>query len=344
VIKSKENIGQKLYDSISSKIRSGEWEPGIKLSSYKSFSEEFNISIATVQRVFEVLTRENYIEAVHGKGTFVSQKPFSGVPANNKLNPMIMVIMPSLPELETLRELALKKSILISHYNTSEDLQDPERECLLLNTAIESRCKGVILTPTPKKQVNSAMFSRLRNQGIKLLLTGRYDLEMKGENYLLPDILDSSRTAVLRSALNGYHNFVYLGQTGESLPILIKGLKQGFESAVKEFDLKKLKDIDAYQDEKTLFQELDKLPEKTALISPNGTCLRRIYPYLQKHSNRKLKGVCAFAGPNLKNFDRMYFDYNELIKLALDYICDESISSVDPYQKLFKAQFISGEN
>jgi GntR family histidine utilization transcriptional repressor len=73
------NTAQPLYqqikESILDKIRSGSWMPGLKIPSEHNLVADLGISRMTVHRALRELTRDGYLDRVHGLGTFVSEPP-----------------------------------------------------------------------------------------------------------------------------------------------------------------------------------------------------------------------------------------------------------------------------
>ncbi len=61
-----------LYDTIKSKIDSGEYKVGEKIPSEAQLSENYGISRITVRSALEQLVNENILVKKHGKGTYVS--------------------------------------------------------------------------------------------------------------------------------------------------------------------------------------------------------------------------------------------------------------------------------
>ena len=53
-------------------IMDGTLQPGEMLPSMRGLAKDLHISVITVQRAYEDLTRDGFIETVSGKGSFVS--------------------------------------------------------------------------------------------------------------------------------------------------------------------------------------------------------------------------------------------------------------------------------
>ena len=65
-----------LYEQISSQIKAqimdGTLSPGQALPSMRALARDLHLSVITVQRAYEDLTRDGFLETVTGKGSFVA--------------------------------------------------------------------------------------------------------------------------------------------------------------------------------------------------------------------------------------------------------------------------------
>ena len=68
--------GKPIYEQISSQIKNqimnGTLEAGEALPSMRALAKDLHISVITVQRAYEDLTRDGFLETVSGKGSFVA--------------------------------------------------------------------------------------------------------------------------------------------------------------------------------------------------------------------------------------------------------------------------------
>jgi GntR family transcriptional regulator len=62
---------QRVVDSITEKITSGDLLPGAELPSYNDLHIEYDVSVSTVQRAMLVLRAQGLVEGRQGKGTYV---------------------------------------------------------------------------------------------------------------------------------------------------------------------------------------------------------------------------------------------------------------------------------
>jgi len=69
---SQEPIYEQIARQIKNLILRGELKPGDPLPSIRNLAKELQISVITTKRAYEELEKEGFIEAVTGKGSFVS--------------------------------------------------------------------------------------------------------------------------------------------------------------------------------------------------------------------------------------------------------------------------------
>ena len=65
-------IYEQIGIQVKSMIMDGKLSPGEALPSMRALARDLHISVITVQRAYEDLTRDGFIETVSGKGSFVS--------------------------------------------------------------------------------------------------------------------------------------------------------------------------------------------------------------------------------------------------------------------------------
>lgn len=65
-------IYEQITSQIKSKIMSGELEAGEPIPSMRSLAKSLHVSVITVQKAYEDLQRDGFIETTVGRGSFVS--------------------------------------------------------------------------------------------------------------------------------------------------------------------------------------------------------------------------------------------------------------------------------
>ncbi|MEF9952308.1 MAG: GntR family transcriptional regulator [Clostridium sp.] len=70
------NTSKPIYEQITSQIKalimSGELKTGDSIPSMRSLAKTIHVSVITVQKAYEELTRDGFIETTVGKGSFVA--------------------------------------------------------------------------------------------------------------------------------------------------------------------------------------------------------------------------------------------------------------------------------
>lgn len=70
------NVNKPIYEQITSQIKamimSGELQPGEGIPSMRALAKSIHVSVITVQKAYEDLQRDGFIETTVGRGSFVS--------------------------------------------------------------------------------------------------------------------------------------------------------------------------------------------------------------------------------------------------------------------------------
>lgn len=70
------NVGKPIYEQITSQIKamimSGELQAGDPIPSMRALAKSIHVSVITVQKAYEDLQRDGFIETTVGRGSFVS--------------------------------------------------------------------------------------------------------------------------------------------------------------------------------------------------------------------------------------------------------------------------------
>ncbi len=70
------NAGKPIYEQITTQIKamimSGKLQPGEAIPSMRSLAKSIHVSVITVQKAYEDLQRDGFIETTVGRGSFVS--------------------------------------------------------------------------------------------------------------------------------------------------------------------------------------------------------------------------------------------------------------------------------
>lgn len=70
------NVGKPIYEQITSQIKamimSGELQAGEAIPSMRALAKSIHVSVITVQKAYEDLQRDGFVETTVGRGSFVS--------------------------------------------------------------------------------------------------------------------------------------------------------------------------------------------------------------------------------------------------------------------------------
>jgi GntR family transcriptional regulator len=66
---------EQVHDALRSRILAGEWEPREPLPGEAALARELGVSIGTVRKAMDQLTRDNIVVRERGRGTFVRRNP-----------------------------------------------------------------------------------------------------------------------------------------------------------------------------------------------------------------------------------------------------------------------------
>lgn len=69
---SEKPIYEQIEDQIKTEILNGNLSPGSSLPSIRTLAKEIKVSVITIQRAYEELQRDGFIETIVGRGTFVA--------------------------------------------------------------------------------------------------------------------------------------------------------------------------------------------------------------------------------------------------------------------------------
>ena len=83
------NANKPIYEQITSQIKamimSGELQAGEAIPSMRSLAKSIHVSVITVQKAYEDLQRDGFIETTVGRGSFVSAQNKEFIKKNNNV-------------------------------------------------------------------------------------------------------------------------------------------------------------------------------------------------------------------------------------------------------------------
>ncbi|AUJ26075.1 MULTISPECIES: GntR family transcriptional regulator [Virgibacillus] len=66
-------IYEQIIEQIKKQISEGDLEPGSPIPSMRALAKQLRISVITVQRAYDELVKEGFIETIPAKGSFISE-------------------------------------------------------------------------------------------------------------------------------------------------------------------------------------------------------------------------------------------------------------------------------
>ena len=351
-----EVLGERVRRFILDQIRRRVWAPDTQVPSIRALAASQHVNPDTVRNAIQELVADRVLKTVQGKGTFVARVPVTWDPDDTFVSG-ILLLMPSAAATHAMLDMALERGLLVSHYHSDTDLQDPAAERKLLSMARRDRFMGAIVTPTPHAPTNHDLFREMRREGTKVLLTGHYAESMPDQAYLVPDFAGAARVATTRMVLAGYRHVVGVRSAWDEQLILPEFHTRGVREAVEELGLDTLPALRVGRPDRPgsaeaqarLLHQAAELPDRTALVCRNGWVASAVLDLLER-AHRTVPdqvGVVyvrgMYHGISSPNTTRTEFWWDELADRAFRYITDASVSPLDAYQELLQPHFVQGE-
>lgn len=83
---SKDPIYIQIVSQIKKLVLDGKLKPGDSIPAMRTLAKELNVSVITVQKAYEILRDEGFLNTVVGKGTFVEKPEIHDLKINQKAN------------------------------------------------------------------------------------------------------------------------------------------------------------------------------------------------------------------------------------------------------------------
>ena len=188
-----------LMEELKSDIIAGRLRPGDKLPSENELSASRHVSRHTVRKALSILAQEGFIEAEHGRGTFVSRKirrgkspslPFGGMDYRGSGNIAVITtyladyIFPRLIQGIDSVLTAEGYSIILKNTGNSR-----VKESRCLEEILEKDIDGLIVEPSKSEILcaNMALYEKLDFYQIPYVFIQGYYAQMKNKPHILMD-------------------------------------------------------------------------------------------------------------------------------------------------------------
>lgn len=176
-----------LMEELKGDIVSGRLKPGDKLPSENELSASRRVSRHTVRKALSILEQEGFIEAEHGRGTFVSKKAGSRKGSGN-----IAVITTYLSDYIFPRVIQGIDSVLTANgysiiLKNTGNSRVKESRCL--EEILEKDVEGLIVEPSKSEILcaNKALYEKLDFYQVPYVFIQGYYAQMKDKPHILMD-------------------------------------------------------------------------------------------------------------------------------------------------------------
>lgn len=333
----------RIREAIQRDITSGAYPEEGRLPGLRTLAARYGCSRGTVSNALKTLEHQGVLRMEHGRGTFLgSLRGGNPVPAARMVGAVLLRDSWFEP-MEKLRDEYLKRGWFVSLYCSSDDLQNPAAERHFLDLAARQRFAGVILTGTPLEPLNTELYKSLRRTGMKIIHLVHYKADMSDEPAILPDFRMAGAAACAAAALRGKKRILVLRQEGSCPPStrLRNGGVSAMASALGVECLPEAALAFCDGDPAGEFGQLERVldtcgPLRDAAVLADGcSLLHRIGRFLESAGipRREWPFLLSLSDthPRRKEMNHISFDYEKSVRMAMDYILDESIGPLDPF-------------
>lgn len=336
----------RVRETILQDISSGKYSGGENLPGVRELAAHYGCSRGTVANALKALAGQGILRTEHGRGTFL-QYDFS-----RKLVPPVHMVGAVLlrnswlEPMEKLRDEYLKKGWFVSLYCSSDDLQNPAAERHFLKLAAKQNFAGLILTGTPLEPLNTDLYAELRRTGMKIIHLTNFKEDMTGEAAILPDYRMAGAVACSAAVLRGKKYIVpvrhdpVVPPSGklrfEGVSVMANALgitvlpdrflsQSDFLTKNKNGQLKKI--LDTYGSLRDF-----------AFLAQDCSTAYEVRTWLtgMKIPDREMPFVLSLSDthPKRTEISHISFDYEESVRMAMEYILDDRITAQEPFSRM----------
>ncbi len=228
------SLPAQIKEDILIKIKSGVLKPGERILSETKLAEAFGVSRITARQALMELISEGMFTRIHGRGTFVAEKPRS---ASSKSARPVMVIVPNLRTsfyhevISGLERILTKNNYELLLRSVNEDPIE-ERNCL--EKAVGSKVSGIVLAAENYSYNNLELLQKIN----KTMPFAAVDVLIKGleSDLVVSDDRKGGYLAAKHLIELGHGSIVHLaGPKGDSSA---EGRTAGYFDALSEYGIK----------------------------------------------------------------------------------------------------------
>ncbi len=222
---------------IESKIKSGHYVSGSKISSENEIASIYGVSIITSRKALELLVHDGLINRQKGRGSFVSPKTSVNDTAESHRNIVTFILLSyEFSDSSTMQlikgaytVLSEKKKSMIVEYSKDQ----PEREADILDKCIKDNSAGILLfSSDPEQNVNK--LKQLKDNNIPFVLVDR-GISQFPVSIVSCYNLDGSYTMTNYLISKGHRKILFIGNNEQ---ILTEQLRfQGYRMSLQQNEI-----------------------------------------------------------------------------------------------------------
>lgn len=343
----------KLAEDIRGQLENPLWIRNGKLPSLRQIASQYSCPVHMVKSAIDHLQQSGLLVTLHGKGVYLKCSGIQPVrKSNNRVIGVIVLENAFRGALESLKNEYLQRGFILSEYNAAHDNQSPLKEREFLLNAREQKFDGLLLVASPYDPVNTDLFVRLRNEGMKVAHLSVYTDDMRTETCFLYDFQSTGRIGTAELTRRGYRRAAFLSYPNRApyWDWLYKGVREITAGLSLPLEVIKMPEYGHYLGEgtekgrlqgrleecrKVKAQLLD-LPQGTAICCPQSDMAHGVME-LMKENKREIPeyyGIVSLSGglPESHFTSHYQFDAVDLLRNALEYMGDDRISSTELIQ------------
>src|SRR5262249_27503491 len=126
-------------------IREGRYSIGEQLANERTMAARFGVSRGTIRKAMKILENERLIARQQGRGTFVANSTFGGVPGLTQTALLGAIISDKVEYFATLLRAASSQSTLRGYVLTTGANVVPEEEARHVEALLRSGIRGVLM-------------------------------------------------------------------------------------------------------------------------------------------------------------------------------------------------------
>ena len=352
---------KKKYDEmLRADIQQARFSTNEPLPSYRQLAKQYVCSIATVKRMVDTLQNEGIVVTIPGKGTFLTTGQVVPRRPKNNIIGIVTVHNQWQTYFSNYRTEWLDRGWMFAVYDAFEDQQEPRLERLFLRRAQSEGFCSIIMVPTPFSSQNTALFRKLRQEGIKIAHIAPDLADLPQESFFLLDHVAGGQLAVKAACERGYEYGIF---TDISLPTAFKHLMH--QGLVQQSEISGLKLLPAlnisYWGEDAREGETEErrqckltkvagyldiirsLPQRTVLFCAQSDLADICCQVLSANGIIPGRDIGVIAldcnTPGPRAVTTISYDIAAQVHAALEYATDHSISPLKAVQQYFPPAF-----